>query len=205
MSIPEWFEEQLERRFQGRFRLRWSEIEHVFMLEQKVRRAVAEGFAPRAFKSERHRKLTMENYIRARDGYILSMKISPTTRAYCQRCDTRLDMPAMQTAQVTCPVCMSHGHRTVTMGGYWPLNDALLHELERTDPDRGGNERVFAAQQAAEQYRELSAELAITRPADAAFRERYRRLVGIPQVGLSGKTASWTDAPVSKPTWGKKE
>jgi hypothetical protein len=39
MNIPEWFSEALERRFGGRFRVRWSAVEGVFLLEQKVRRA----------------------------------------------------------------------------------------------------------------------------------------------------------------------
>lgn len=183
MSIPEYFTDALETRFGGRFRLRWSDVEHVYLLEQKVRRALAEGFAPIVIKSERHRKLMYENQIRARDGYVLSMKITPGTHTYCTRCDTRMDVPAHTMAQVACPICAQQGHRSTFAGGHWPLNDALLHELDRTDPDRGGSERVFKSQQAAQQFKEKQQEWEITNPADAAFRERFNRLVGIPQTG----------------------
>jgi hypothetical protein len=134
-------------------------------------------------KSERHRKLTYENQVRARDGYLLSMKIAPGTHTYCSRCDTKLDVPAYAQAQVTCPLCAKSGHRSVFVGGHWPLNDALLHELDRTDPDRGGVERVFKAQQDAMEFKEKAQQWEITHNADAAFRERFNRLVGIPQVG----------------------
>jgi hypothetical protein len=187
MSIPEYFAEALETRFGGRFRIRWSDVEHVFMLEQKVRRALAEGFAPIVIKSERHRKLTFENQVRARDGYVLSMKITPGTHTYCAKCDAKMDVPAFKSAQIPCPVCAQSGHRTVFAGGYWPLSDALLHELDRTDPDRGGSERVYKAQQAAQMFAEKQQEWEITNPAEAAFKERFNRLVGIPQTGYTGK------------------
>lgn len=187
MNIPEYFKEALETRFQGRFRIRWSDVEGVFLLEQKVRRAIAEGFAPIVIKSERHRKLTYENQVRARDGYVLSMKITPGTHTYCPRCNAKMNVPVYKTAQVACPICAQSGYRSVFAGGHWPLNDSLLHELDRTDPDRGGNERVFRAQQAAMEFKEKMQEYAITSNADAAFRERFNRLVGIPQTGYTGK------------------
>jgi hypothetical protein len=198
MSIPGWFEEQLTRRFDGRFRIRWSDVEGVFLLEQKVRRAIAEGFAPIVVKSERHRKLTYENQVRARDGYVLSQKITPGTHAFCNRCDYKMSVPVYKTAQVTCPICAKSGHREVFAGGHWPLNDALLQELDRTDPDRGGNERVFKAQQDAAMFKEKQQEWEITSHADAAFRERFNRLVGIPQTGYTGKVKAGSEGAATQ-------
>lgn len=201
MSIPDYIHEQIERRFQGRFRLRWSDAENIFLYEQKVRRAVAEGFAPISVKSERHYQSRYEDQIRARDGYVLVMKVAPGTQTRCTVCHGTVSIPAFKSAQVHCGFCASKGRRSDFVAGYFPLSDSLLDELERIDPDRGGNERVFEAQRKAELFREKELEWNLTAPAEAAFRERFNRLVGIPQVSLSGKTAAWTDAPESKKTY----
>ena len=201
MQIPDYVTEQIERRYDGRFRIRWSDVDHVFFIEQKVRRAIAEGFAPLKFKSERHRKLTFENQVRARDGYILSMKISPGTHTRCVACNSYIAVPAFKTAQVACPRCKENGTTTSFVGGYFPLGDALLDELDRTDPDRGGNERVQADGVRLNAEHEKDAMYALTEPTEAAFRERFNRLVGIPQTGYSGATKMWTDAPTGKQSW----
>jgi hypothetical protein len=201
MTIPDYIEEQIERRFHGRFRLRWSDADQMFHYEQKVRRGIAEGFVPIATKSERHFKSRYDDQIRGRDGYVLVMKIAPGTQTRCTVCHGDISIPAFKSAQVNCGFCASKGRRSSFVAGYFPLSDSLLDELERIDPDRGGNERVFDAQRKAELFREREQEWNLTAPAEAAFRERFNRLVGIPQVGLSGKTSAWTDAPESKKTY----
>lgn len=185
MTIPDYITEQIERRMGGRFRLRWSDVEQAYLYEQKVRRGLAEGFAPLTFKSARHHKQAYEDQVRARDGYVLVMKIFPGTRTSCPSCHGELEVPAFRMAHIRCPRCAKKNLTSVVMGGFFPLSDSLLEELERGDPDRGGTERVLAAAAKRQQQAEKEQEYAITAPAEAAFRERFRRLAGIPEVGVS--------------------
>lgn len=201
MHIPEHVTEQIARRFGGRFRLRWSDVEHLYLYEQKVRRGIAEGFAPIHVKSERHRKQSYENQIRARDGYILTMKIAPGTHVDCPECGMDIPVPAFRSAQVHCAFCKTKGRQNVFNGGYWPLGDTLLDELDKLDPDRGGLDRVLKATTDASEFAEHEREYKVTSTADAVYREEFRKLFGIPQTGYSGATKMWQDAPESKKTW----
>lgn len=201
MFIPEFVTEQIERRFGGRFRLRWSNVENVFLYEQKVRRALAEGFAPKEFKSERHRKQTYEAHVRRQDGYMLTMKIAAGTTVECPTCGGDIKVPAFRSAQTHCGFCKSKGRQSVFNGGYWPIGDTLLDHLDKMDPDRGGLDRALDANTKSDLWAEHEREWQVTSTADAAYRENFRRLVGIPQTGLSGSTKMWQNAPESKKTW----
>ena len=123
MQVPEHITEQIERRFNGKFRLRWSDVEKMFLFEQKVKRGIAEGFAPLDFKNGQERKNRYENVIRARDGYILTMQISPGTSMRCKVCNSEIKVPAFKTAQVACPFCEHKGRRVMYTVGYFPLSD----------------------------------------------------------------------------------
>ena len=201
MYIPEHVEEAIASRFGGRFRLRWSDVNHVYFYEQRVRRGLAEGFAPIKVKDEKHRKLTWENQKRAADGYILTMQIAPGTTVFCNHCGGKISVPAFKWAQSYCAFCKMAGRHSVFNGGYWPIGDTLLDELDRLDPDRGGLDRTMYEHDASVKEQEFQAEYNFTAPADAAYREEFRKLVGIPQTGFSGATKMWQNAPESKKTW----
>lgn len=201
MYIPEHVEEAIASRFGGRFRLRWSDVNHVYFYEQKVRRGLAEGFAPLAIQNAKQRKLAYENLKRAADGYILTMQIAAGTSVECPHCGGKISVPAFKWAQSYCAFCKKSGRHSVFNGGYWPIGDTLLDELDRLDPDRGGMDRTMSDHKKAEDNREFQAEYNFVAPAEAAYREEYRKLVGIPQTGLSGATKMWQNAPESKQTW----
>lgn len=201
MGIPEYVTEQIQRRFGGRFRLRWSNVENLYLYEQKVRRALAEGFAPKDYKSARHRKQHFENHVRAAEGYILTMKIAPGTNVECPICGGDIKVPAFKSAQSHCGFCKTSGRQSVFNGGYWPIGDTLLDHLDKMDPDRGGLDRALAANIKADQLAEHEQMWQVTSTADAAYRENFNKLVGIPQAGLSGSTKMWQNAPESKKTW----
>jgi hypothetical protein len=193
MGIPDYMHEQIERRFNGRFRLRWSEVEQMYLFEQKVRRGLAEGMAPLSFKNGQERKLRLEDVIRARDGYILTMQISPGTSTRCRICNTTLAVPAFKTAQIACPYCAVKGRTVTQTVGYFPISDSLLDELEWMDNEKGGDKRRAIKAEQIEARREAEALYKVTAPAEAAFRQDFNKLVGIPQKGMNGKVYRGTN------------
>lgn len=193
MLVPEYITEQIDRRFNGRFRLRWSDVDKMFLFEQKVKRGIAEGFAPIGYKNGQERKVRYEDQIRARDGYILSMQISPGTTMNCKVCNTEIKVPAFKTAQVSCPFCEHKGRRVLYTVGYFPLSDSLLDELDRTDIDRGGDVRVTKEREKRERMREAELNSKLWTKAEAAFRQDFNLIVGIPQKGMHGKVLAGTE------------
>lgn len=193
MHIPDYVTEAVERRFDGRFRLRWSDVDHMYLFEQKVRRGIAEGFAPTGYKNGQERKRRYEDDIRARDGYILTMQISPGTHMHCKVCHTELKVPAFKSAVVSCPFCAMKGRRVTYTVGYFPISDSLLDEFDKMDINRGGHERMQANQAKRERMREMERESKLWGTAEAAFRDDFRALVGIPQRGMHGKVLTGTE------------
>ena len=154
MRVPEYMTEQIARRFSGRFRLRWSEVEQMYLYEQQVRRGIAEGFAPIRIKNETHRRQTYEDQVRVRDGYLLTMKIAPGTQTRCAGCNGTVQIPAYKLALISCGYCATKGRNVSFKGGFFPISDTLLEEMEKIDPDTGGMDRVMAAAMKAEVARE---------------------------------------------------
>lgn len=192
MQAPEEFVERLNQVFGGRYRIRWSDARNEWHIEQKVRRGIAEGFAdvnPRHVKRAREKH---DDLVRARDGYVLTMAVKAGTRDYCKTCNTQLSVPAFETQVITCPYCASRGRHSHQTAGYFPLSDSLIDHLRYIDAENDGIDRVTEAVNRSNELllHEMNMRY-IRRPIEAATRERFNRLVGIPQFGYAGSPYRW--------------
>jgi ribosomal protein L37AE/L43A len=168
MHISEDFQERLQSRFDGRYRVRWSPSRHEFHLEQKVARGLAEGFVPIVSKSAEDRRLHEDERIRARDGFMLTMIITAGDRMPCEHCGSELQVPLFASGVVTCQFCAMRGKGVHYTVGYFPLNDVLLEHLEKIDVLKDGDSRVM------ESVRAGNVKSACGRPPDHGFRHGLR-------------------------------
>lgn len=186
MDAPSSFVEQLERVFNGRLRIRWSAKNQEFHIEQKVGRGFA--LAPVAIDEGR------DDLICARDGYFHVMAIKAGDRMPCPSCNYKLTVPVMDTADMKCPYCALMGRTTRVVAGYWPLNERLIEHLRKIDPLRGAQQEL--AEEADRYNRALikSAENTYSDVVTSKASDDYNRLVGIPQVGFTGREHAWDHA-----------
>jgi hypothetical protein len=178
LEAPTTFTERLHEAFDGRLRIRWSVHEQQFLIEQKVGRAVV---APIRIDEDR------DDLIRARDGYHPVMVITPGDRMRCPKCHYEMRVPVRDTHDLKCQFCALSGRPTRVVAGYWPLDDSLIEHLRKIDPLRDGQDELAAEADAHNRRLIQAAENAASREGYAALDERYNRMVGIPQVGYTGK------------------
>lgn len=170
MNAPDAFIARLTSTFDGRLRIRWSDKERCFHIEQKVGRAVV---APIFIDS------TRDDLIRARDGYHPVMTIQPGDRMPCPECNYTLSVPVRETMDIPCPYCKLKGRQTRVVAGYWPLGDALIDHLRKIDPLRGHSHELA---EEADRHNDMllrSQENAALAPGEAAASDAYNRIVGI--------------------------
>ena len=177
MQVPAEFAARLERAFQGRLRLRWSEAKNEFHLEQRVGRALAN--IPSVNRDDER--------IRAREGYLFILAVQPTTRMGCPRCSTTVTVPIREFREVACPLCRLQGREYKFGAGHFPLNDDLITYITSLDPERG-----VSGEQRARLNRVNEAQLEQERknllnPTLDAFHADFSRIAGIPSVGRTGK------------------
>lgn len=176
VNAPESFIKSLERQFDGRLRVRWSNAQQGWEIEQRV--------GP-------HREAPIDenddDLVRARDGYAAFMSIRPGTRMPCPECRFELKVPVFHTEELMCPYCKMMGRTTSVNAGFFELNDRLLEHLRQCDPDRGGSQRLKEMADRNNEALWRSQLAAAMREGRAAASERYNRIVGIQQVGWTGK------------------
>lgn len=177
MTAPSTFVDRLHRVFDGRLRIRWSEKEREFRIEQKVGRAVV---APLAIDSGR------DDLICARDGYSYVLAIRSGDRMLCPNCQWQeLRVPVRDFVDVQCSYCASKGRQSRTTVGFWPLDDSLIDHLRRIDPTRGQVKQEAIDLDRRNTLREAAAERHAFNQGEAAALQDYNNLVGIPQFGYS--------------------
>lgn len=178
MNAPDSFVARLASVFDNRLRIRWSDREGCFHIEQRVGRAT---IAPVFIDS------TRDDLIRARDGFHPIMTVQPGDRMPCPECHYQLHVPVMDTWDMRCPYCETKGRSTRVVAGYWPLNDLLIEHLRKIDPLRGASTEL--AEEADRHNRLLlkAQEDEAFAPGFDAFDSNYNNLVGIPQTGYTGK------------------
>lgn len=170
--------EQLERVFGGRLRIRWSPRLREFHIEQKVGRM---ALAPiRVDEGD-------DDMVRARDGYWFVMSIRQGDRMPCPDCGFELKVPVMDTADIRCEYCALRGRTTRVVAGFWPLNERLIEHLRRIDPLRGEQTELAEAADRHNRLLVASKEAELSDTVISSGSEQYNRLVGIPQVGYTGK------------------
>lgn len=182
MEAPTRFTELLREAFGTRLRIRWSQKAQEFQLEQQVGRA---ALPPIRIDEGR------DDLIRARDGYDYVMSIRAGDRMPCPKCNYKIQVPIRDTHHIQCAYCKLKGRQTHVTAGFWPLDDSLIDHLRKIDPLRGAAKELTAAADRRNQARLASAERELTTHVEAVGAENFNRLVGIQQVGFSGKEHSW--------------
>lgn len=170
--------ERLEKVFDNRLRIRWSEASKEFHIEQKV----GHGFSLGMPVSEDDDAL-----IRARDGYHYVMSIRDGDRMPCPECGFTLRVPVRDTEDLRCGFCQLQGKTTRVVAGFWPLDDALITHLQKIDPLRGKQDEIAEAADRRNRLLVQSRENDAFAPGNAYAEEAYNRMVGIPQVGYTGR------------------
>jgi hypothetical protein len=176
IEAPASFRASLERQFDGRLRVRWSEAKGEWHIEQKMarsrlaRRRVAAG------------TVEHDEVVRAADGYVFVLAVRPGNRVPCPKCGKVLGIPELRMKRSTCPLC-SHSFLAV----YYPLGDMLLEHLRYTDPYRDGLDRIFKAQEDAEQQVKAAQHRERHNEGEALWKDHFTQIAGIQSVGYTGR------------------
>lgn len=170
---PQSFLDTLASEHGGRLRVRWSDKEQQWHIEQKMGRTRM----PKASVS-----VLDDKAIRLRDGYEFLLAVTPGTQTRCPRCAKWVKVPVLEMRYAKCGECHKEFRAC-----YYPLGDALLEWLRYSSPDRGGLERVFRdADRAAEAKEFWDTRRQRGRRQDAIW-DDWRQLFGIQSVGYTGK------------------
>jgi hypothetical protein len=127
------FVEALRKEF-PEYRVRWSLKNERWQLEQQVGR----GALPGTYPEDKFDDGT----IRAAEGYWLILEVSPRSETKCPDCGFFFQLPHLKITEARCEYCISRGLDGRTMLGYFPLGEALLQQLRKTDPKRDGIQKL---------------------------------------------------------------
>lgn len=130
-SIPNWFEEALEREFRGRFRIRWSKFRREWHIEQRAGRAMHD--LPRQVGVDTDR------YLRARDGYTFFAAVQPRDTRPCPECHFPMAVPHLAFRESRCDYCGYKGKSGRLVLAYFPLGEKLLQHLRSKLPHHNEN------------------------------------------------------------------
>lgn len=179
MTAPYYVVERLKSEFENRLRIRWSFKRHEWQIEAKVARAVD----PASFVDSAD-----DEHIRARDGYAFVMSIRPGDRMPCPDCGFEISVPVLQTAEAVCSYCRLRGRDGRHRAAYYPLDSELLFEhLRRLDPIRGWRDRIARAADARNKAILAARERDAMNQVEAATKDHWNKMVGIPMTGYTGK------------------
>lgn len=194
MDLDTQFQERLQQEFGDRIRIRWSQKQQSWLVEQKVARG--------QMYWDRYVPEHDDELIAVRDGYLFLMHITPGDRMRCPgNCGSTLKSPIRQTELVVCPVCKIRGYSHKHILGFFPLNDSFITYLKSIDPLRRDAKKDINK---VDDYNERivrGAQRRMSNEAEAYGKDEFARLTGIPTVGLSGSVKMWINAPESKPSW----
>jgi hypothetical protein len=181
------FTRRLQREFDGRLRLRWSNKRREWQVEQRVARSQV---APAPISDND------DPAIRARDGFVYVMSVREGDRMPCPTGDgTTLKVPVGHTGEVVCPTCKRYGRNGRFAAAYFPLEgDALIQYLRRLDPLLGWNRGITKGIDAQERSVYATKQRNVSNAIEAGTLENWRRLAQIPQFGYTGKVFAGTEA-----------
>lgn len=180
---PESFVEKLDREFRGRLRIRWSNSRQEWQIEQKVARGLFPGTKP----SKKGWDESSDAYVRHRDGYVHILSVRTGDRMPCPRCSTELKVPYLETHHVRCPMCQMRGFGSYVAALFMPLGDSLIDYLRKIDPENPISERLVEDMERQNEALAAAREQDAVNAGIAEAEQRYNRIVGIPQVGYTGK------------------
>ncbi len=176
---PQEFEDRLEREFDRRLRIRWSNKLSEWHIESKVGRGRLAKF---------HVDDQDDGAIRARDGYQFLMAIREGDRMPCPRCGLELKVPIFEKREVVCEYCRMVGKDGRYPAVFFPLEgDTLIVYLRSLDPLRGYRDDLHLRADAANERLLQERERQAMNDMAAAGREFSAQLVGLQSVGYTGK------------------
>jgi hypothetical protein len=174
---PEDFVEKLEREFHG-YRIRWSVKNNRWSLEQRVGR----GALPGTYPEDKFDDGT----IRAAEGYWLILEVSPRPYTKCPECGFHFDLPELKIKEAKCEYCCERGLDARWMLGYFPLGEALLDQLRKTDPKRDGIQKLGAKIDARNKARLKSIRDRADDQLMSALLDNKKQVFEMPSVSLGG-------------------
>lgn len=135
------YEEEFIQAFSGRFRLRWSDKQQEYHVEQKL--SVGNpNLIPPTYQNPNTHGVEYDTYsdewIRAKDGYFFVMAIRPGSKMPCPVCNMPVDVPQLMTAESSCPYCKVMGRDGRYVAAYYPLNHILIEHVKTLDPYTDG-------------------------------------------------------------------
>lgn len=172
---PDSFKESLDKQFNGKLRIRWSDKEQEWQIEEKISRASL----PDQLVDDWD-----DHAIRARDGYGYVCGVRPGDRMPCPKCGTELKVPVNHFAEVKCDYCRLKGRNSSIIAGFFELGDMLLEHLRRLDPIRGWRDKFIYGTFDEHRQAQIDKEIENMSP---IWSDAYKRLVGIPMVGYTSK------------------
>jgi len=175
MEINETFLDDLEITFQGRLRARWSAKQRAIIIEQRTARSLIGSVPRRAYDNETRQSLA--------EGYKLLMTVAPRETIRCARCNYTLEVPKLETREITCLQCKLSGLRGKVFAGYYPLNSSLIHYLKSIDPLRDNNESNASKMVEYNENITKQQQRQLFNASEAYADDNFNRIVGIQQVG----------------------
>lgn len=182
------FVEKLEKEFPG-YRIRWSLKRNLWQLEQRCGRSALPGTYPEDKFDD--------GTIRAAEGYWLILEVSPRPYTKCPECGFHFDLPELKIKEAKCEYCISRDLDARWMLGYFPLGEALLNQLRKTDPKRDGIQKLSARVDAKNKARLKAIKDSADDTMDYAMRDHRREVFEIPGVGYTKNPSMWANAPES--------
>jgi hypothetical protein len=173
-TVPTEFEDRLQERFGGKFRVRWSDQNSEWQLEQRVRRShapVQEGG-------------WRDDVIRYNDGFAWIMSWKQGSKFACPKCAYTLTAPTRSTRMVVCQPCQLKGYDHQWLAGHWPMDDTLIEYIEKMDKMIDGQRDDLIRQQAALEKQQLRK---VLDPTLDAIADNFNLGMGIQSVGYTGK------------------
>lgn len=187
MYLSSEFQRQLDSKFHGRFRLRWSDKAQVFHLEQKV--ATGQVMEPPIDPITNEWDAYDDGFIRARDGYFYIMTVTTGDRMRCPLDHTELKVSIMHTGETKCAQCQHVGRDGRFAAGYFPLNHILLDYINDIDPLNGGPLRVRERMRAKQLARAAKEIPAAVLQSEENVLDNQNQVDLKPMVGYGPKTA----------------
>jgi hypothetical protein len=173
MVVPQWFEDQLRRDFRDRYLVRWSEAKHCFMIMERQIRGLAYRPARLARKLASLDEANREEFLyRLRTGTHVFVEIYPQGRTTCPRCKGTIHLDRQVWAFAHCEWC----GKDVKAVSY-DLGHLLLEQLRYLDFDRGGDERVLADMDKANEKKVAGEKRDDRNVLEAGLKEDWRKVV----------------------------
>lgn len=182
MRVPEWFAHQLDVEFRGRFRVRWSNARHCFVIDEVTGRGTA--MAPMRFyrKVQRLRPDLREEYLfRMAHGTTPYVEVYPGTRASCPACLSDVSLKTHTWEFAHCRAC-GKDFKAV----HYELGWMLLEQLRYNDFERGGDERQVEEMDRANEAKEKGEVRENRNVLEAVVKDNWNQIAGIKSVAVGG-------------------